>query len=138
VLDEWVRLGVVELTDDRLVRLRAEAFVPSKGFDEKAHFFGRNLHDHIAAGVHNLEDAGPPMLERSVYYDQLGAASVKELADLSERLGMDVLRKLNQRAMVLQERDLARGDARMRMNFGIYFFRSPMDDGLEPQENEDV
>ena len=50
VLDEWQRLGVVEVDDAGLVRLVVGAFVPARGFDEKAHYFGRNLHDHLAAG----------------------------------------------------------------------------------------
>ena len=41
VLDEWLRLGVVSLENDQLT-LNAEAFIPSKGFDEKAFFFGHN------------------------------------------------------------------------------------------------
>ncbi|MBV5344757.1 MAG: hypothetical protein JZU63_04105, partial [Rhodoferax sp.] len=56
VLDEWLRLGIVELDADDNVRLISDAFVPKKGFEEKAYFLGRNLHDHIAASVHNLLD----------------------------------------------------------------------------------
>jgi hypothetical protein len=122
VLDEWLRLGIVEIEDDQRVRLRVEAFVPEKGFDEKSHYFGRNLHDHIAAAAHNLEARGLPMLERSVYYDRLSPESVQELADLSERLGMEALQKVNRRAMRLQKKDASGRAARLRMNFGIYFF----------------
>ena len=130
VLDEWVRLGVVEREreDGERVRLRVEAFVPEKGFDEKAHYFGRNTHDHLAAGVHNLAGQGPPMLERSVYYDGLRPESVDELAHLSERLAMDALKKVNSRAMSLQTSDAGAADARMRMNFGSYFFAVLTDD----------
>src|SRR5262245_35350401 len=46
VLDEWLRLGVVELDKDDHVVLRAASFVPARGFDEKAFYFGHNLHDH--------------------------------------------------------------------------------------------
>jgi hypothetical protein len=130
VLDEWVRLGVVEVEREagERVRLRVEAFVPEKGFDEKAHYFGRNTHDHLAAGVHNLMGQGPPMLERSVYYDGLRPESVDELAHLSERLAMDALKKVNSRAMSLQTSDAGSVGARMRMNFGSYFFAVRTDD----------
>ncbi len=124
VLDEWRRLGVVTVDDEGLVRLVVDAFVPSRGFDEKAHYFGRNLHDHIAAGAHNLEDASPPLLERSVYYDGLSPESVRELAELAERTGMDALQAVNRRARELQERDEARPESRLRINFGAYFFHT--------------
>ena len=125
VLDEWLRLGVVELADDR-VRLNAEAFVPERGFDEKAHYFGRHLHDHIAAGAHNLAGEKPALLERSVYYDELSPDSVAELAALSEQLGMEALQAVNRRAMALQAADADRPEhePRMRMRLGIYFYET--------------
>jgi len=54
VLDEWLRIGVVELDGDDRVRLRREAFVPDDDYDEKAHCFGLSLHDHIVTAVRNL------------------------------------------------------------------------------------
>jgi hypothetical protein len=130
VLDEWLRLGVVELDAQDRVRLASGAFVPSKGFDEKAHYFGRNLHDHLAAAVHNLAGEGAPLLERSVYYDGLSEESMTELAELSEKLGMEALHTVNRRALALQRRDAQRGE-RLRMNFGIYFFRTRGEDARD-------
>ncbi|MEE2679882.1 MAG: DUF6502 family protein [Myxococcota bacterium] len=123
VLDEWLRLGIAEVDANDRVRLASDAFVPSKGFDEKAHYFGRNLHDHLAAAGHNLEGKGAPLLERSVYYDGLTQESVEELAALSEELGMQALQAVNSRALKLQQRDTRR-DGNLRMNFGLYFFRA--------------
>lgn len=130
VLDEWLRLQVVEIDAQDRVRLRAPAFVPSKGFEEKAYYFGRNLHDHMAAARHNVQGGEPPFLERSVYYDDLSPSSVKALVALSENEGMKALKILNRRARQLQHRDRESPEARYRMNFGIYFFDSeaPNDD----------
>jgi len=124
VLDEWLRLGVVEIDAEDRVRLCVEGFVPKSGFDEKAHLFGRNIHDHIAAASHNLAGEGAPMIERSVYYEKLSQRSVGELEELAERLGMETLRALNRRAQTLQRRDAKAGEQARRINFGIYFFRS--------------
>lgn len=135
VLDEWVRLGVVEIEGGKRVRLRVEAFVPQKGFDEKVHYLGRNIHDHLATGAHNLQGRDAPMLERSVYYDGLTPGAVAELADLSESLGMEALKKLNRRAMSLQKKLERSGDAPVRMNFGIYFFATETAD--HPQASQD-
>jgi hypothetical protein len=132
VLDEWLRLGVATLDAENRVRLEVEAFVPERGFDEKAFYFGRNLQDHIAAAAHNLNGDHPPFLERSVYYDQLSPASVRELRELSERSGMDALQIVNRRALALQTQDATRDDAIQRVNFGIYCF----DDETPPDGNE--
>ena len=132
VLDEWRRLGVIELSDDGWVRLVTEAFVPVKGFDEKAHYFGRNLHDHMEAGARNLQGETPPSLERSVHYTKLSEASVQELRGLTEELGMQTLQAVNRRAQELQAQDAGKTGSRFRMNFGMYFLRAGDD------ENEDA
>ena len=133
ILDEWLRLGVARLdTEDRVV-LNAHAFVPEKGFGEKAFFFGRNLADHAAAGVHNLRGESPTLPDRSVYYDGLSPDSVAELRELAERLGMDALLSVNERALALQRRDASQPEAVRRMNFGIYFFETQQAD-----EDEDA
>ncbi len=123
VLDEWLRLGVVELDVEGRVALRVDAFVPRAGFEEKAHYLGRNLHDHAAAAAENLAGEAPPMLERSVHYEGLSAEAVEELEGLAEEHGMAALRVLNRRARALQRRDARRGTGDRRMNFGVYFYR---------------
>ena len=125
VLDEWVRLGVARVDNEDRVCLNVDAFVPEKGYDEKAYYFGRNVGDHLAAAAHNLGGGQPPFLERSVYYDGLSTESVRDLAALAERLGMEALQAVNRRAIELQSRDAASGDATRRINFGVYYFSAP-------------
>jgi hypothetical protein len=122
VLDEWLRLGVARIDDQDRVCLNLEAFVPDKGFDEKAYYFGQNIHDHIAATAHNLSGTGPAYLERSVYYDHLTPESVDTLDKMARDLGMQSLLNLNRKAMELQAQDQSKDSAQLRMNFGIYFF----------------
>src|SRR5262249_52862842 len=54
VLDEWLRLGIAHLDDQDRVCLNVQAFIPAKGSEEMTYYFGRNLHDHIAAAAHNM------------------------------------------------------------------------------------
>ena len=134
VLDEWLRLGAVEVDDDDQVLLKTEAFIPSKGFEEKTYYLGRNVHDHLAAARHNVQGGDPPLLERSVYYDELSGESVEELNELAHREGMKVLQEINRRARELQSRDSGAPGATRRINFGLYFFHEsepPADDGAE-------
>ena len=136
VLDEWVRLGLASVDADGHVVLNAEAFVADQGFEEKAWFFGRNLRDHIAAGAHNLTGEAPPQLDRSVYYGQLSRASQRELEALARELGLDALRKVNQRALALQRRDGEGGEAPShRINFGVYLYTDPPDEAEPPTED---
>lgn len=131
VLDELLRVNAVEIDEDDCVRLRTEAFIPSKGFDEKAYFLGRNVHDHIAAARHNVQGGEPPFLERSVYYDELSEESVRELDALARREGMRLLQTVNKRARELQAADRNAEQAMHRMNFGMYFYQAP-----EPSESQ--
>ena len=125
ILDEWLRLGVASVDDEDRVRLHTTAFVPEKGFDEKAHYLGRSLSDHLAAAARNLEGTHDPLLERSVYYDELSAESVAELDALSRRLGEEALEAVNRRAIELQERDRNTGTTGRRMRFGVFFYEEP-------------
>src|SRR4051812_30363392 len=127
VLDEWLRLGVVNIDDDGRVRLHTGAFVPSKGFDEMSFYFGHNLHDHAAAAVHNLLGGEPPFMERSVHYDGLSADAVEKLARQAGTLGMETLVAVNKNALSLTRRGGTTSLPRQRMTFGVYFYAEASD-----------
>ncbi len=134
VLDEWLRLGVATLDAADCVHLSEAAFVPANGVEEKAFFFGKNLHDHLAAATHNLLDGKPPYLERCVYYDGLSEASVEKLRVLSREMAVATLQEINRQAMTLQQQDIEREDADQRMTFGVYFYdESTRSGGGRPQ-----
>ena len=135
VLDEWLRLGVVHLDDENRVCLNAEAFVPTKGFEEKNFYFGHNLHDHASAAAHNLlcePQAGAenfvPFMERSVHCDELSPDSVGLLARQCEDLGMHALLAVNKSALEAEANDQKKSPSqpRQRMTFGIYFYSEPV------------
>lgn len=126
VLDEWLRLGVVHIDATNRVCLNAEAFVPSEGFDEKAYYFGHNLHDHAAAAASNLLGGKPPFLERSVQYDALSEASVAMLAKQSQDAAMKALLAVNKNALSLEQADTTGSTPRHRMTFGVYFYAEPV------------
>jgi hypothetical protein len=125
VLDEWLRLGVARLDEEDNVSLVVDAFVPEKGFDEKAFYLGQNLHDHIASCAHNLSGSGPAMIERSVVSDELSEPSVAALAELAREQGMQALHSISRRAIELEREDAKRKAPRQRINFGIYFYTEP-------------
>lgn len=121
ILDEWLRLGIASISNDRVV-LNKSSFTPKQGFDEKAFFFGKNTRDHISASSHNLLDQKPSYFDRSVYYDQLSEKSIAELAELAEKLGMEALTEMNKQALAKQKKDSSAATANYRMNFGVFNF----------------
>jgi len=124
VLDELMRLDMVELDPDHNVILKTKAFTPNRGQEEKLYFFGKNIEDHLRAGVHNLSGEQPPFFDRSVYYDELSESSIQELNVLADNLGMDALIKMNEKALALQTSDKGGLNARYRMNFGIFNYNT--------------
>jgi hypothetical protein len=125
VLDEWVRLGVARLDKEGRVVLNQLAFIPEKGFEEKAFYLGRNIHDHLAAAAHNLLADGNPLLERSVHYSELTPESADALNEAAERTGMQALLAINRMALELAAKDKGKDEATKRVNFGLYFFKGP-------------
>jgi hypothetical protein len=132
VLDEWLRQGIATLDEQDNVHLAIDAFVSPQGIEEKTFYFGQNIHDHLAATVHNLSDATPPFLERCVYYNELTAESVKEYERVARSAGMRAINTVNRCAIELLKRDAGNPDAIYRTNFGIYNF-SEIDRGEETQ-----
>ncbi len=126
VLDEWLRLGVVQIDARDRVVLQTDAFVPQGDSAEKAFYFGHNLHDHAAAATHNLLGGQPPWLERCVYYNALAPASIARLHGQAHALGTQVLQALSQTAAECQQQD--RVDVALpaqRFTCGIYFYGEP-------------
>ena len=138
ILDEWLNMNIVCLNEDDCICLNQNAFIPQQGYEEKAWFFGENLHDHIAAAAHNLKGDTPPFIERAVYYDQLTAESVKELAELSEKLGMETLISVNSRALALQNKDKQSQESQYRMRLGLYFYKTTDDDSDKNEQKKDL
>jgi len=136
ILDEWLNLGIATLDADNKVRLNTGAFTPEKGFDEKAFFFGKNLHDHLSASSHNLTGKTPSYFDRSVYYDKLSQASIQELAALANTAGMQALSTLNTAALSLQQRDENGEDRHYRMNFGVFNYNAVLNDESSDREGE--
>ena len=126
ILDEWLNLGVVSLDKDQNVHLNTQAFIPSKGFDEKAFFLGHNVSDHLAAATHNILDHQPAFFERCVYYDGLSQESIQQLQSLVNDQGMKTLLAFNELAMQLKASDSRKVDTQTdthhRIDIGLYAY----------------
>ncbi len=128
VLDEWLSQGLATLDAQDRVHLNSAAFIPRAGGDEQLFFFGRNLHDHVAAAAANIaaRDAAP-FMDRSVHYDRLSPAMTRRLEDEARAISVRALVDLNRIAMELLEAEPADTAETGRINFGVFVYREDGD-----------
>jgi len=119
VLDEWLDRKLVVLDDDDRAVLAEEAYVPRGGDDQQLYYLGRNLHDHIAAAVANVEARSPQFLERAVHYDGLTKELAQQLQQRSRDVAMEALHSLNREAHAASDEA---PPGQWRWNFGVYVY----------------
>lgn len=122
ILDELLRIGVVELCDGDEVKLKETAFVPTAGFEEKLFYFERAAYSHLMAAVKNIEGVSPPFFERIVEYDTIPASAIPRLRQQLNEEGMALLQKVNRSA---KRASRSSGDQPHHFTVGIYFYNEP-------------
>lgn len=120
ILDEWLDRHLVMIDADGRVVLTEAAFIPPGGSDQQLYYFGRNLHDHVAAAAANVLGEGPPFMERAVHYDGLSEDLAVALEKRSRELAMAALKTLNREANLACETDAG---GTWRWNFGVYVYQ---------------
>lgn len=124
VLDELLRLGLVELDGENVVATAA-SFVPSPELADMSALFAANAADHIAAAVSNLTLDAPRFLEQSVYADGLSEPSIAVLHAAARKAWAAAFDEVVGQARERLERDRGGGGNDRRMRFGVYFFSEP-------------
>lgn len=137
VLDEWLDRGLVVIDAQERIVLSEAAYVPRADGDAEAqaYYFGRNLHDHIAAATANVLADAPRFLERASHYDGLSAELAARLEARARELAMAALQQANREAHAACQTDPG---GEHRWNFGVYVYteasppaRPRADDGVE-------
>ncbi|MDR7035591.1 hypothetical protein J2X36_000326 [Methylobacterium sp. BE186] len=119
VLDEWLDRGLATVDGEGRIVLAESAYVPKGGGEPQLYYFGRNLHDHIAASVANIVGEAPRFLERAVHYDGLSEELAKRLEARAREIAMEALRQANREAHAACETDPGGSH---RWNFGLYVY----------------
>ena len=135
VLDEWLRLGVVTLSEKDEVVLNQLAFIPQHDADDKLAYFALNVGDHAAAATDNVLGRNDPWFERSVHYDGLSAEQIAVLRARASDVGMIALRDLYASAESMVGEPAQVGSAsnngeEQRFTCGVYFY-STTDSGKD-------
>ena len=123
VLDELLRLGVVQDTPDGVV-LEGSGFAPRQGFEEMSWLMAQNLQDHAAAAVANLHGEGN-VLEQAVFVDALTAESAARLQQVSVLAWKAAFKTVMQEAQLRFDGDAAAAPPAARHHrarFGVYFY----------------
>jgi hypothetical protein len=131
-LDELLRLGVVERTEDDHICLVTHAYIPAKGEIEKIEMLGSDVADLAAAIDHNL--TSPPekaTFQRKVQYDDLPQEVIDKLRKSANQKGQRVLEQMD-RLMRQHDRgitgDETKGTGRKRLVLGVYIREEDMPD----------
>lgn len=131
VLQELIRLGVAELvagaseSDDDRVRLCVDAFVPKDGTPEMLQLLSDNVGDHLAAAVQNVLGTTPPMLEQSIYANNLRPQSVEQMSALARKVWQGAFHEIVRKATALSDKDAGEDGAEHRIRVGMYFYHAP-------------
>lgn len=125
ILDELLRVGTVERTEDGTIRLLVSAYVPKGSDAGKIHILGTDVALLIGTIDHNLhESLGQPRFQRKVAYDNLPAEALPRLRELSNEHAQILLQEID-RYLAQQDRDAnpnAQGTGRKHAGIGIYYF----------------
>ncbi len=131
LLRELIRLGVADCLDTESggegekVSLKTQALVPKNGTAEMLQLFSGNVADHLAAATHNLREPSAPMLEQSVFADDLRPESVAAMNALARQIWQRAFHEIVRDATKLCERDRGQGGAHQRVRIGMYFYHGP-------------
>ena len=125
ILDELLRVGAVERSQEGMIRLLVSAYVPVGSDAGKLHILGTDVALLIGTIDHNMrETQEQPRFQRKVAYDNLPAEALPRLRELSHEHGQALLREID-RYLSQQDRDTnpaAQGTGRKHAGIGIYYF----------------
>ncbi len=127
LLDELLRTGAVELRPNDVVALRSAAYVPSRGRPEKLAMLAEDPAELIETMLRNVFDEGEALLQRKVFYDNLGADGAERVRREMRREGEQFLRRVDG-VLAKHDRDRnprAAGGERRSAGLGIYYFEAP-------------
>ena len=131
VLDELMRVGTVERTQDGKIRLLERSYIPKTGEIEKIGILGVDTADLIATIEHNIHRSDDLFFQRKVCYDNLPSEALPGFRTHAADRAQGLLEHLD-RWLSEQDRDFnpgVAGTGRMRAGVGIYYFQEDCAEG---------
>lgn len=123
ILEELLRLKLVELDADDRVTLLAAGFVPASEERHLMRLLADNVRDHLAAAVSNVSGEGPKFLEQAIFADSLSEATVREIDRIAREHWTHTFQQLVPQVQALIDaEDRAGRTGRHRARVGMYSF----------------
>lgn len=135
ILDELMRIGLVEKDDQGLYHLLKRAYIPKEGLNEKIQYLGKDVSSLINTMDRNIYQTElTPFFQRKVYYDNLPDECISELQEMIAENSQTLLEQVDQ-AMAVHDRDVnpsVKGTGKRAIGISIYYFEDK-----PSQENSD-
>lgn len=129
LLDELLRSGAAELRDGDVVVLKTAAYVARAEPMEQLQILGEDPRELIETILRNIfSESAELLLQRKVYYDNLGSDAAKQIRGELRREGERFLRQVD-RLLARYDRDRnprAPGGDRHYAGVGVYCFEAPV------------
>jgi hypothetical protein len=129
LLEELVRLQLVDVDPEGNVSLRANPFLSRASLKDRLVPFAENLEDHAEAAVANVLAQEPPFLERSVFSDELSPESAAQLHELVRKRWREIHDEVIAEAIACEKQDREDGKpGNSRIRMGMYFYSQTKDE----------
>jgi hypothetical protein len=126
LLEQLVTSGAGEIRDGNVIALRESAFVPRRGSAEMLQILVEDPAELIETILHNAFAGGEQLLQRKVYYDNVGTEGAARLRGQVRREGQRFLTRMD-RLLAQYDRDRnprAPEGERLYTGIGVYFFEN--------------
>jgi len=126
ILDELVRVGVVERTDNNTVRLINETYIPSQDEEQLVRILFTCAKDLLVTGEHNLNNRGDlAWFQREVPYSNIPESVVDEFREYSNKKSQALISDVN-RWLKRKKQSVKKGtdEASRRVGLGIYYIET--------------
>jgi Family of unknown function (DUF6502) len=136
IFDAMHRLELVSVDTNGELRLNASAFVPKTDLNKMMAFLGDNIGDHLTSVQHNIQGLGEPLIEQSVFIDELTRNSANDLHAFSREQWVKLLAnavKEGERVEALDKK-VPRELRKFRARIGLYFFTDAQNTLKAPNE----
>jgi hypothetical protein len=130
VLDELLRIGVVELTGNDRIRLISPVYVPRSGIQEKLSILGVEAADLMNTIDHNIHtEENDPFFQRKVCYFRFPARHLPELKKLTQKKSQALLEEINTWMAEHDNAEASEDDGAVRRaGISLYYFEGSAED----------
>ena len=126
ILDELIRVGVVERIDKQSVRLLADAYVPSQDEEEMVRILFTCAKDLLVTGEHNLNNSGKmAWFQREVPYSAIPDSAVEEFKQYSNEKSSELINDVN-RWLKDKKKSVKKSktEPTKRIGLGVYYIET--------------